>query len=134
MWTAILEVAVIALIAVVLFIPRRTGMHTAANGDPPRRWAGRIAWVLFAAAFLNFLAYSVHSGNLGGSAGDYKRDEGRYYVSAHGRHTEVTEDQWRAIRAHQIAVFVTHPLALLVGVPLMLYAQRGRPNDRGRVV
>jgi hypothetical protein len=131
MSVTILEVAVIALIAVVLFVPRRAGTHTEPKGGTLRqRWAGRLAWVLFAVAFVNFLAYSVHSGNLGGSAGDYRRDEGRYYVSAHGRHTEVTEDQWRAVRAHQIAVFVTHPLALLVGVPLMLYAQRGRPNDR----
>jgi hypothetical protein len=131
MSVTILEVAVIALIAVVLFVPRRTGTHTESNGDPRPRWAGRVAGVLFVVAFVNFLAYTVHSGNLGGSAGDYKRDEGRYYVSAHGRHTEVTEDQWRAVRAHQIAVFVTHPLALLVGVPLMLYAQRGREERSG---
>jgi hypothetical protein len=96
--------------------------RSAAGGDEARRrWAGRVGGALFAIAIMNFLAFSVHTRNLGGNAD--KRDEGRYYVAAHGRYTEVTEQQWRAVRAHEVAVFVTHPLGLLVGAPLLAYSQ-----------
>jgi len=148
MWVTILEVALVALIAVVLLVhwPRvlRRPWPRAADTDQPtpptnesvspdagpdaarRRWAGRFGGVLFAVAIANFLAYSVHTRNLGGSADSYKRDEGRYFVSSHGKYTEVTEEQWWAVRAHEIAMYVTHALGLLVGVPLIAYYQGWR--------
>jgi hypothetical protein len=98
------------------------GRRSAAEGDEiRRRWAGWIGGTLFAIAIMNFLAYSVHTGELGGSAD--KRVEGQYYVSSHGRYTEVTEQQWRAVRAHGMTVFVTHALGLLVGGTLLAYSQ-----------
>jgi hypothetical protein len=149
MWVTILEVALFALIAVVLLAPwvpralRRArpraadtdqqavasseNVSSAAGPDEPRRrWAGRIGGTLFALAIANFLAYSVHTRNLGGSADSYQRDEGRYFVSSHGKHTEVTEEQWRAVRTHEIAIYITHALGLLVGVPLIAYNQGWR--------
>lgn len=125
------------------------GERSAAQCDEARRrWAGRIGAALFALALVNFLAYSVHTGSLGGSAYNGERVAGwrsvsaggqqytegngpapvraggRYYVSAHGRYTEVTEQQWRSVRAHEVTVYITHPLGLLVGGALLVYSQR----------
>lgn len=161
-----LEVALIALVAGCLLVPLVWGAaRRVRNGWPPvgddlrRRWAGRIGGTLFALAVVNFLAYSVHAGELGGSAyrgepvagwrsvsadgQEYTegngpapvRADGRYYVAAHGRYTKVTERQWRAVRAHEVSVYITHPLGLLVGGALLAYSQRwwGRqpPAERG---
>jgi hypothetical protein len=131
MWTGVLEVAVVAVVAAVVIAPLLSGAlrrarSTAGGDEGRRRWAGWVGGVLFAVAIANFLAYSVHTQNLGGSADAARSVEGRYVVSSHGKFTEVTEDQWGTVRAHEAAVFVTHPLALLVGVPLVLYARRGR--------
>jgi ABC-type Fe3+ transport system permease subunit len=149
MWVTIFEVALFALIAVVLlapWVPRvlRRRWPRAADTDQPspasnesvssaagpdagrRRWAGRIGGVLFALAIANFLAYSVHTQNLGGGADSYKPEEGRYFVSSHGKYTEVTEEQWRTVRTHGIATYVTHAIGLLVGVPLIAYNQGWR--------
>jgi hypothetical protein len=100
----------------------------AEGGEVRRRWAGRIGGALFLIAIMNFLAYSAHTRNLGGSADSSKGVEGRYFVSAHGRYTEVTEDQWRAVRAHELVMYVTHALGLLVGGALLAYSER-RPGQ-----
>ena len=138
MWVTILEVALVVLIGVVLLAPSvRTALRrarpTAPVQDEPGqqesgkvRWARRIGATLFAVAIVNFLAYSVHTRNLGGSADNFKQDEGRYFVSSHGRYTEVSEKEWRRVQAHGIAVYVTHGLGLLVGAPLIAYAQGWR--------
>ena len=149
MLVSALEVGLFALIALALLAPLLRGAvrkvwpasvdaaaagagdRSAAGRDElRRRWAGGIGGALFAVAIMNFLAFSVHTSYLGGSAIRGKRVEGRYYVSNHGRYTEVTEQQWRAVRAHEITVYVTHPLGLIVGGALLAYAQRrrGRPE------
>lgn len=124
------------------------GRLTAAERDElRRRRAGWIGGTLFAVAIVNGLAYQVHSAKLGGSAdsrthveGRYHvsaggqeytegngpapiRAEGRYYVSSHNRYTQVTEQQWRAVRTHQFALYVTHGLMFLVSFPLLAYSQ-----------
>jgi hypothetical protein len=145
MLVSVLEVALVAVVGLCLLAPwlrgavRRVwpttadaagagerGRPAAAGDAVRRRWAGRIGGILFAIAIMNFLAFSVHTRSLGGSAGNGKRVDGRYYVGAHGRYTEVTERQWREARAHEVAVFVTHPLGLQVGGPLLFYSQRRR--------
>jgi hypothetical protein len=186
MLVRVLEVGLFALIGLVLLAPflRRAGRKvwpapvalsgageakrsTAEHDEVRRRWAGRLGGVLFVIAIINFLAFSLHTGSLGGSAFTGQRvvgwnsvsaggqqytegngpapvrAEGRYYVSSHGRYTQVTEQQWRAVRAHEITVYVTHPLCLLVGGALLAYSQRwwgrqrqaapGAAPDAGRV-
>jgi hypothetical protein len=117
------------------------------RGDSRRRWAGWIGGSLFAIAIMNGLAFAVHTNSLGGSADSSKhvegryhvsahgweytegngpppiRAEGRYYVSSHGRYTQVTEQQWRAVRAHEVALYITHALFFLLGFPLVAYSQ-----------
>src|SRR5262245_29466104 len=119
MRATILEVALVVLIGVVLLAPSvRAALRPArpqerAQDAPGReqsgrgRWARRIGATLLAVAIANFLAYTVHTRNLGGSADSHEQDEGRYFVSSHGRYTEVTEEQWRRMRMHGIAVYVT---------------------------
>ncbi len=91
-----------------------------------RRWARWIGGVVFAIAVINFLAFFVHCMTLGGSAGNGKRVEGWYFVGEHGRYTEVSEQQWRIIRVHEISLFVTHPVGIVVGGGLLMYARFAR--------
>ena len=143
MRVSVLEVAVFALIAICLLAPWVRGAlwHSQSRAAPDaagagegslpaerdavrQRWAGRIGAALFTIAVMNFLAFSMHTGALGGSAANGKRIDGHYYVGAHGQYTEVTEPQWRAVWAHQVAMFVTHSLGLIVGGALLAYSQR----------
>jgi hypothetical protein len=113
-----------------------------------RRRAGWVGGTLFAIAVVNGVAFGVHTDSLGGSAyggepvvgwrsvsadgQEYTegngpapdRSEGRYYVSSHGRYTQVTEQQWQAVRLHEFARYVTHALGLVVGGGLIAYSQR----------
>jgi hypothetical protein len=91
-----------------------------------RRWAGRIAGVLFAVAVINFTAFVVLSLAWGGDALNGKAAEGRFYLGNKGRYVEVSETRWRASRAHAISVIVTHTLAVIGGGLLLNYARRGR--------
>ena len=152
-----LEVGLVAGIGLALLVPllRGAGGHSAARRDEARRRrAGWVGGALLAVAVVNFLAYSAHTGSLGGSAytgervagwrsvsaGGQEYTEGngpapdraggRYYVSAHGRYTEVTEQRWRAVRAHEVAVYVTHALGLLAGGVLLAYSRRGWGTHR----
>src|SRR4051812_15235994 len=103
MLVSILEVALVAMIALCLLAPQLRGaarrVWTALAGAPGprhaapatggggrsaaerdevrRRWAGRIGGALGAVAIANFLAFSVHTRNLGGSADSGRRAEGR---------------------------------------------------------
>ena len=131
MWVNVLEVGLFVLVGLVLLAPiLRDAVRKARNGpaaprdEVRRRWAGRIGGTLFAVAVMNFLAFSVHTQSLGGSAGNGRRADGHYFVGSHGRYTEVTEPQWRTVRTHEVTVFVTHALGLLVGAPLLVYWQR----------
>jgi hypothetical protein len=91
-----------------------------------QRRAAITAWVLFTVAVLNFVAFAVHERVIGGSAQNGKREKGRFYLWDRGRYTEVPERRWRAMRAHEVSVMFTHPLAIFVGGPLHMYARRER--------
>jgi hypothetical protein len=93
--------------------------------------AERIGGVLLANAILNFTAFFVHTMAQRGSAGNGKREGDRYFVGDHGRYGEVPEWRWRVTRVHEISVFVTHPLAVLIGMPLLVYAHRARAREQG---
>jgi ABC-type Fe3+ transport system permease subunit len=144
MFGRILEIALVALLAIFLvaLVLRRAVRNRHDTADIPLgddspverddarlRWAGwaeGISGTLFAVAILNFLAFSVHTGRLGGSADHTKNADGHYFVSTHGTFTEVTEEQWHAVRMHGISVNITHPLGILVGGFLVITSQRRR--------
>jgi membrane protein implicated in regulation of membrane protease activity len=67
----------------------------------PQR-AEMIGKVILCVALINFIAFIVHTRAIGGGA---------------------------LTRAHGVSLFITHPLAILVAVPLLMYAQRARKKD-----
>lgn len=89
-----------------------------------RRWAGIIGGALFAIAAVNFTAFFILSLSWGGDAISGKVEDGSYYLSLKGKLTEVSERPWRMSRIHTISIWITHPLAIFVGAPLMAYADR----------
>ncbi len=73
----------------------------------------RIGAVLVIIGILNFIAFAIITGCIGGSALNGRVDQGKYFVSEHGKDTEVTEAVFFYSRAHSISVFVTHGLAFV---------------------
>jgi hypothetical protein len=75
---------------------------------------------LFWLAVVNFAVYFVISVQIGGDAVRGTFEAGRYYLSAHGRLTEVPRWVWLYSWAHSISVWVTFPLGMLGGVMAQL--------------
>lgn len=86
-----------------------------------RTFFGVVAAVLFGLAIYSFAVMIGDSSRLGGDALSGYVEDGRYYVSNHGRATEVSRDDWEASRRHAQTVFVTHPLGL-VAMGYLLFA------------
>jgi hypothetical protein len=76
------------------------------------RWASAAGITLFAVAMLNFWSFLVVALLIGGDALSGKAENGRYYLSSHGRHTEVSRAVWHYSKIHTISVLVTHPLGI----------------------
>jgi hypothetical protein len=53
-----------------------------------------------------------------------KVEAGRYYVSNHGRLTEVGHAAFVYSQIHAHSLFITHPLAMVAGVILWLQQKR----------
>ena len=51
----------------------------------------RLGMLLVAFGVLNFVAYGVFAFQLGGDAGNGRVEAGRYFLSAHGKDTEVSQ-------------------------------------------
>ena len=82
-----------------------------------------IGAALFAVAWLNFTVFWFVAVYLGGDAVSGRVENGHYYLSSHGKLTEVTPNVWRYSRAHTISTWITHPLGFL-GLGLMALGQR----------
>jgi hypothetical protein len=112
-------------------------MTASAPGRPS--WLTWLAGAVVVLGFLNFLWFFAESAKAGDALNGYVRD-GHYFLSSHGRATEVSREAWDWSRVHALSVFVTHPLALLGGAylvftqafPSMIGGSR-RPDDRLRV-
>jgi hypothetical protein len=63
---------------------------------------------------VNFLAFVVLAEKLGGDAINGKVEDGRYYLSNHGRTTEVTRRIFIYSHWHARSIFVTHPLGMIL--------------------
>ena len=91
-----------------------------------RRWANTLGMTLFIVAMVNFTVFWIAGVLLGGDAIGSKIHNGRYYLSSHGKYTEVSHGVWVYSKIHAISVWITHPLGILGGVGLTEYARRGR--------
>jgi hypothetical protein len=70
-------------------------------------------------ACINFFSYLAECERVGGSPISSAHSDGRFYVSEHGRTTEVDETTWHRMRWHSRSLAVTHPLAGLAMVYLL---------------
>jgi hypothetical protein len=103
-------------------------------------WLTWLAGAVVILGFVNFLWFFAESAKAGDALNGYVRD-GHYFLSSHGRVTEVSREAWEWSRVHALSVFVTHPLALLGGAyllvtqafPSMIGGSR-RPDDRLHIV
>jgi hypothetical protein len=79
---------------------------------------------LFIIAFVNFLAFWIAAVAIGGDALSGTADAGRYYVSNHGKLTEVSSRVWHYSRIHTISIWITHPLGIFGGGGLMALSRK----------
>ena len=76
----------------------------------------RICVTIFFLGFANFAAFLIAAVVLGGVAVSGKVEDGRYYLSNHGRLTEVSRGTYFYSRVHTHSVWVTHPIAILAAI------------------
>jgi hypothetical protein len=88
-----------------------------------KRHLAYIGTAVFFIAIINFALFLAIAQKIGGDAINGKVQNGRYYVSEHGKLTEVSHGVWIYSQAHAISVFITHPIGLLGGA-LAAYAAR----------
>jgi hypothetical protein len=88
-----------------------------------------ICSVIGAIGFLNFLAFAIIAGCLGGDALNGKSVDGRYYLSNHGKTVEVSAAVFNYSRIHASSIMVTHPLAILCG---FILSSMDRENRSGK--
>jgi hypothetical protein len=82
-----------------------------------------IGGALFLIAIINFMAFWIVAGSIGGDAVSGKAEGGRYYVSNHGKLTEVSSRVWHYSRVHANSVWITHPLGIVGGGGLMVLSR-----------
>jgi hypothetical protein len=87
--------------------------------------------LLFLGGLLNFLIFWHVSVAIGGDASSGTVANGKYFVSSHGRLTEVSPATWRYSYVHKISIWVTHPLAG-VGWLLMYLTDSERKKHSNR--
>ena len=91
------------------------------------RTRSRVWGALFFLGVLNFFVFFVESLRLGGDALNGYRQDGHWFLGAHGQYREVTEYVWNWSRFHAMSLFVTHPLAILAA--WMAARERKRAED-----
>ena len=89
---------------------------------------------------LNFGSFVIHSQQIGGDAVNGRRANGHFYVSNHGKETEVSQQQWNLSRWQAVSLIVTHPLAMGAMFLLILKHEfpkkmfRGSAQERAQTV
>ena len=79
------------------------------------------AYTLVVIGVLNFASFWIIAVVIGGDAVSNAPVDGRYYVSEHGRRTEVSRSVYDYSLFHARSVWVTHPLAFFGGY--LLYCE-----------
>lgn len=80
--------------------------------DGERKVTTRWLDVAVVAGVINFVAFVVIALSIGGDAVAGKVESGRYFLSNHGRLTEVTRSVWLYSRAHAYSLWITHAVAI----------------------
>ena len=80
---------------------------------PPASEWSKVCTIVGAIALFNFLAFLIGCAALGGDALNGKSEGGRYYVSNHGKLTEVSESAFTYSEIHCYSVFITHALIFI---------------------
>ncbi len=75
-----------------------------------------ICRVVFVVAGINFIAYVGIAGHLGGDAVNGRHAGGRYFLSSHGRDTEVTREVFNYSKYHTYGVWFTHMSAMFAAL------------------
>jgi hypothetical protein len=83
---------------------------------PVRSPVNRFCSIVFIVAIVNFVAFLIGVAALGGDAVNGAAEGGRYYVSDHGKRTEVSEAAFTYSQLHCYTLFVTHPMAMICGL------------------
>ncbi len=76
----------------------------------------RICGVIKVIGVLNFLAFVAVALWIGGDAVNGHTIDGRFFLSNHGKFTEVSEAVYRYSYAHAVSVWITFPMAFLVAL------------------
>ena len=79
---------------------------------------------------INFAAFYVVALCIGGDAVGGKVEDGKYYVSSHGKYTEVSESVYRYSRLHTYSVWVTHPIGMLAIIVAIYVENREKKGER----
>jgi hypothetical protein len=93
----------------------------------------RFCATIGAVGILNFALFAIIAICLGGDALNGRCENGRYFVSNHGKRTEVSEAVFTYSRIHASSVLVTHPLALASGWILSYMDQKNRKASKSRL-
>ena len=78
-----------------------------------KKTTASFCFVVFIAAIINFVAYAVIAGVLGGDAFNGEIKNGSYYLASHGKDVEVSRLVWLYSYWHTIIVFITHPAGMI---------------------
>jgi hypothetical protein len=68
---------------------------------------------VYAIWLLNFISFLVGAATIGGDAVNGKAEAGRFYVSDHGKLTEVSRAVFTYSRFHCYATWMTHAMAVI---------------------
>jgi hypothetical protein len=86
--------------------------------------AGRICLGLFLLAVVNFIAFNAVAMMIGGDALNGKIEGGHFFLSDHGRLTEVSRSVFADSRWHAASIFLTHPVGILAALLSWLFGIR----------
>jgi hypothetical protein len=64
----------------------------------------------------SFAAFWIVAVILGGDAASGRVEDGHYYLSSHGRLTEVSRGTFLYSRVHTYSIWITHPLAIVAAI------------------
>jgi len=85
-------------------------------------------YTLFLFGFLNFTGFWIVAVIIGGDAVGHGPVDGRYFVSSHGRRTEVSRSVYEYSWYHARSTWVTHPL-MAVGWYLVYRENKKRKSQ-----
>lgn len=74
----------------------------------------KIGTTILVICILNFIAFIIVSMVIGGSAPNGYEKDGKYFLSEHGKETEVTKQVWDYSLWHTRSLIITHPLAMIL--------------------